>query len=138
MGAAIVHDRESRQNQCILIYDGNCRFCVTSAESIRRLSPTSPSASVTYLPYQSIDAQRLLGSEYLPGRPEVAYLIDADGQIRKGLDAFIPLLSKAPGGRLLLALLEIPGGRIIASWLYRLVARDRYDWFGSMSTQLPK
>ncbi len=132
MGTAVGDEQQFQLNQCTLIYDGDCRFCVTSKERIERMSPPNQSAFVRYIPYQSAVAKDILGSEYRSGRPEVAYLIDADGQIRKGLDAILPLLLHFPGGRVIFGLLAIPGCRTIASWLYRLLARHRYRWFGSM------
>ena len=73
----------------------------------------------------------MLGSEYRPGRPEVAYWVAADGQIRRGLDAILPLLPRIPGGRLLAAFLSVPVFKPMGSWLYRFVARNRYRWFGA-------
>lgn len=137
MGIAIGDNQKLQQSQCTLIYDGACRFCVASKEGIERLSPPDQPASVKYIPYQSVEAEYILGPEYHPGRPEVAYLVGADGQIRKGLDAIVPLLRRLPGGRFVGILLAIPGCRSIASWLYRLVARHRYHWFGTMPAKLP-
>lgn len=122
-----------QEKPCTLIYDGDCRFCVKSTESFQRLSSSSPSASVRYIPYRSVEAESLLGSEYRSGRPDVAYLVGSDGQVHKGLDAMLPLLVSLPGGRLITSFVAIPGCRLIALWLYRLVAQHRY-WFGVMPT----
>jgi predicted DCC family thiol-disulfide oxidoreductase YuxK len=136
MGIAIGDNKELEPSRCTLIYDAGCRFCVASKEGIERLSPPDQSASVRYIPYQSAEAEHVLGPGYQPGRPEVAYLVDAHGQIRKGLDAIVPLLWRLPGGRFLMILLAIPGCRSIASWLYRIVARHRYRWFGALPAKL--
>ena len=130
-------NQKPQENDCTLIFDGNCRFCVESKERIKRLSLPDQPGSVRYIPYQSVEAKYVLGPEYQPGRPEVAYLVGADGQVRKGLDAILPLLPRLPGGRFVLALLAIPGCRSVASWLYRFVARHRYRWFGAMPDKLP-
>ncbi len=74
----------------------------------------------------------VLGSEYRPGRPEVAYWVADDGQIRRGLDAILPLLPNIPGGRLLAAFLSMPAFKPMASRLYGFVARNRYRWFGAL------
>ena len=97
----------SQHQSCTVIYDGQCRFCVKSKEGIERLSRSKQLTTVRYIPYQSLEAELVLGSEYQPGRPEVAYWVAADGQIRRGLDA-------------------------MGSWLYRFVARNRYRWFGAV------
>lgn len=120
------------QHSCTVIYDGACRFCVKSKEGIERLSRSDQPASVRFVPYQSLEAQQALGSEYRPGRPDAAYLVGADGRIRKGLDAFIPLLPGLPGGRLLVTLLTRPAFKPIADRLYEFVARNRYRWFGAV------
>lgn len=97
MGSGPIFTRDC----CMVIYDGECRFCVKSKEGIERLSRSDQPASVRFIPYQSRDAEKALGSGYRLGRPDVAYLIGADGQIRQGLDAILPLLPGLPGGRLL-------------------------------------
>ena len=120
-----------QQTKCTLIYDGACRLCVKSKEGLQYFSRPSSSSSTNYIPYQSGEARHLLGPEYQPGRPQVAYLIGTDGQVYKGLDAMLPVLAELPGGWWISAVFTIPGCRPIASWVYRLVARYRY-WFGAM------
>lgn len=115
----------------ILIYDAECRFCVISKEAIE-VGDTGTGAR--FIPYQAEEAARCLGSEYQPGRPDVAYLVEPDGTIRRGLDAFIPLLPKIRGGRFFLFILRLPFGRPIGKVLYQLIARYRYRWFGKQRT----
>ncbi len=117
---------------CTVIYDGQCRFCVKSKEGIERLARPDHSASVRFIPYQSLEAEQVLGLEYRPGRPDVAYLVGSDGQIRRGLDAIFPLLPGLPAGRLLLVFLTMPVFKPIAHRLYGFLARNRYRWFGAV------
>lgn len=124
------HERDAQASSAhkrCLIYDGECRLCLTAKQE---LEPEGTKQGVSFIPYQSEEAARLLGKEYHPGRPKVAYLIDEEGNIHRGLDAFIPLLSGLPGGHLLLALWRIPFLRPVAYLGYRLIARNRYRWFG--------
>jgi predicted DCC family thiol-disulfide oxidoreductase YuxK len=116
----------------ILIYDGQCRLCVTAKEGLERLGMDG---DVRFVPYQSEEAACHLGSDYRPGRPDVAFLVDQDGKISRGLDAFLPLVPGLPGGRVLVALLRMPLMRPLAYLAYRLVARYRYRWFGQVRTQ---
>ena len=116
----------------ILIYDGQCRLCVTAKEGLERLEGARVDGKVRFVPYQSEEAARCLGSEYRPGRPEVAFLVDADGRVRRGLDAFLPMLPGLRGGRMLLALMQIPVLKPLADLAYRVVARYRYRWFGQV------
>jgi predicted DCC family thiol-disulfide oxidoreductase YuxK len=116
-------------SQQILIYDGECRLCVTAKEGLERLGAER---DVRFIPYKSEEAARCLGKAYQPGRPDVAFLVEKDGTISKGLDAFLPLLPGLPGGRVLSALMRVPPLRPVAYLAYRLVARYRYKWFGQV------
>lgn len=113
----------------VVIYDGECRMCVTAKEGLERMGEGD---RARFIPYQSEEAVGRLGASYKPGRPDVAYLVEPNGTIRPGLDAFLPLLPGLPGGRLLLALMRIPLVRPLAEWAYGVVARHRYAWFGSV------
>lgn len=116
----------------ILIYDGHCRLCVTAKQGLERIE-CDP--GVRFVPYQSEEAAGRLGGEYRPGRPDVAFLVERDGTIRRGLDAFLPMLPGLPGGRALLAVMRAPFIRPLANLVYRLVARYRYRWFGKVKPE---
>ncbi len=120
---------QSPRCERLLIYDGECRFCVTAKQGLERLGGDR---DIRFVPYQSEEAARRLGPEYRPGHPDVAFLVEADGRIRRGLDAFLPLLPRLRGGRALQALVRLPGLRPLAYFLYRLIARYRYRWFGGI------
>jgi len=121
-------ESESRR---ILIYDARCRLCVTAKEVIER----SGSQDVRFVPYQTEEAAGRLGSAYAPGRPDAAFLVDQDGTIHRGLDAFAALLPGIRGGKLLLLLLRIPLIRPLGYLLYRLIARHRYRLFGEVTNR---
>jgi|SRR6185295_11946589 len=121
---------QPNDQQQVLIYDGECRLCVAAREGIEQLSGNQ---AVQYIPYQSKDAASRLGTAYKPGvRPNAAYLVDQEGRITEGLDAFLPLLPGLPGGRIILALLRLPFGRSVAKLAYRVIAKNRYRWFGAV------
>lgn len=122
-----IRSQTSPDHARCLIYDGECRLCLTAKQE---LESEGKRQGVSFIPYQSEEAARLLGEEYRPGRPNIAYLIDEEGRIHRGLDAFIPLLSGLPGGRVLRTLWRVPFLRPIAYLGYRIVARYRYRWFG--------
>lgn len=114
----------------ILIYDGQCRLCVTAKEGLERVGGNG---GVRFVPYQSEEAACRLGRDYRPGRPDVAFLVEENGTVRRGLDAFLPLLPGLRGGRVLLAFMRVPLLRPLAHLAYRLVARYRYKWFGQVN-----
>jgi predicted DCC family thiol-disulfide oxidoreductase YuxK len=124
--------RQPSEQNCTLIYDGECRFCVTARKGIEKVAGKGPLAHVRYIPYQSDEAAQRLGKDYVPGRPDVAFLIESDGSIRKGLDAFLPLLPGLRGGAVLSRLVRISWLKPVARLLYRLIARYRYRLFGSV------
>ena len=113
----------------VLIYDGQCRLCVTAKEGLERIGEVK---DVRFVPYQSEEAASRLGTEYQPGRPCVAFLVEGDGTIRRGLDAFLPLVPGLPGGRVIQVLMRVPILRPLAYLAYRLIARYRYTLFGSV------
>src|SRR5579885_2754953 len=115
----------------ILVYDGQCRLCVTAKEGFTRVEQRD--TDVRWVPYQSEEAASRLGSLYHPGRPDVAFLIESDGTIKQGLEAFLALLPGVRGGRLLASILRLPVLRPLAHLAYRMIARYRYRWFGSVS-----
>jgi predicted DCC family thiol-disulfide oxidoreductase YuxK len=116
----------------VLIYDGQCRLCVTAKQGLERLRSGQDQSDVRFVAYQTEEAACRLGREYRPGTPDVAFLVGHDGRVQYGLDAFLPLLPGLPGGRLLLALLRLPFARPLASVLYWFVARYRYRVFGQV------
>jgi predicted DCC family thiol-disulfide oxidoreductase YuxK len=117
---------------CTLIYDGDCRFCVMAKEGIERAAGDRGLAHVRFVPYRSEEAERRLGNEYVSGRPEVAFLVGQDGRIQKGLEAFLPLLPGLRGGRVLHRLMSLSWLKPLAYLLYRFIARYRYQLFGSV------
>lgn len=122
------------QPKRILIYDGQCRLCVTAKGGIERMGDPQ---DVRWVPYQSEEAARCLGKDYQSGPPDAAFLVESDGTIKKGLDAFVPLLPGLRGGWLLLTLWKIPPLRPLAYLLYRVIARYRYRWFGTVTISPP-
>ena len=111
----------------VLIYDDQCRLCVTAKEGLER-----EGTDVRFVPYRSEEAASRLGADYKPGRPDVAFLVEGDGTISRGLDAFLPLMPGLRGGRVLHAILKIPLIRPLADLAYRFVARYRYKLFGAV------
>ncbi len=104
-------DQVSRNQERLLIYDGDCRLCMTAKAGLERWGRDGLDRSMRFVPYQSEEAARSLGAEYQPGRPEAAFLLQPDGKIQRGLEAFLPLLPGLPGGRLFLTLARSPRGR---------------------------
>ena len=117
---------------CTLVYDGQCRLCVTAKDTLERLGSEPSRSPVRMIPYQSEEAKHLLGDSYRPGRPDVAFLVDSEGQITRGVDAFLPLLPGLTGGHILAFLFRMPLVKPLACLLYPVLARWRYRLFGEV------
>lgn len=129
--AFIVQRSSGRTPQaCILVYDGQCRLCVTAKQGLERLGAQVDASPIRMVPYQSEEAKQALGDGYRPGCPDVAFLVRPNGEIARGLDAFLALLPGLKGGRALSVLLGLPLVKPFGYLLYRFVARFRYSVFG--------
>jgi predicted DCC family thiol-disulfide oxidoreductase YuxK len=84
------------------------------------------------IPYQSEEAKQALRESYRPGRPNAAFLVRPNGEIARGLDAFLSLLPGLKGGRALAVLLSLPLVKPLGYLLYWFVARYRYSLFGTV------
>ena len=76
------------EGERILIYDAHCRLCVSAKKGVEQLKQDGETRDVRWVPYQSEEAVCRLGTGYRSGRPEAAFLIEPDGNIKQGLDAF--------------------------------------------------
>jgi predicted DCC family thiol-disulfide oxidoreductase YuxK len=115
---------------CLLVYDGECRLCVSTKEKLEQVGAGRAGSHIRFLAYQSEEARKALGQDYRPGRPDMAFLLRPSGEVLKGFEAFLPFVPNLPGGKLLLWWLRFPFVRWLAEWGYRMVARHRYRWFG--------
>jgi predicted DCC family thiol-disulfide oxidoreductase YuxK len=115
---------------CLLIYDGNCRLCVSIKEKLEKITTGQAESDVRFVAYQSEAAKRILGSNYRFDRPDAAFLIGPSGEVFQGFQAFLPFIPNLPGGKLLLWWLRFPSARRLAEWGYGMIARHRYRWFG--------
>ena len=126
-------DPSDRASQaCLLVYDGQCRLCVTAKKGLERLETCADATLIRMVPYQSEEAKQALGESYRPGRPNVAFLVHPNGEIARGLDAFLALLPGLKGGRVLSALLRLPLVKPFGYLLYWVVARYRSAIFGQV------
>lgn len=117
---------------CLLVYDGQCRLCITAKKGLERLGTQADTPSIRMVPYQSEEAKQALGEGYRPGRPDVAFLVRPNGEIASGLDAFLALLPGLKGGRILSGFFSFPLVKPVGYLLYWFVARYRYSVFGKV------
>lgn len=105
-----------------LVYDGNCRFCVRSADLI---ASWDRGGAVELVPFQRSGV-----AERFPWIPAAAYreaiqLVGPRKETWAGAAAVERLARVLPGGRPLGCLFALPFARPLADFGYRLVARNR-------------
>ncbi len=107
----------------VVLFDGECRFCTSSVEALRRLdgkgrlrflSLHDPSVRIDY-PDLSHD---MLMSEM--------WIVTPQGKQYPGADAVRYLSRRLPILYPIAPVLHIPFSRPLWRWLYRFVARNRY------------
>jgi predicted DCC family thiol-disulfide oxidoreductase YuxK len=130
--ATVAGPSDKATKDCLLVYDGECRLCVTAKKGLERIGTHADANSIRLVPYQSEEAKRALGESYCPGRPNAAFLVRPNGEIARGLDAFLALLPGFKGGRVLTVLLSFPLVKPVGYLLYWFVARYRYAVFGKV------
>lgn len=59
---------------------------------------------------------------------ERLHVVNEQGEVKVGADAFAVLWSKTPGQRVLGRLVHLPVIRVIAQWAYNVFARLLYAW----------
>ncbi|MDA2945966.1 MAG: DUF393 domain-containing protein [Actinomycetota bacterium] len=104
----------------VLVFDGDCAFCTSSARSAKRLLRLD-----AVEPWQKLDLEEL-GLD--PERCGAALQwVGVDGQIREAEHAVVAAMRHAGGvWRLPAAALSAPGIRSLAAHIYRWVARNRH------------
>ena len=109
-----------------LIYDSQCRLCVTVKRKIEQRSK-----HVQFVPYDSQKAAQYLGNRYQSDhRPNMAYWVDEKGTVVDGVEAFLPFLHGLTSGEIFLFLWKFRVWRQAMLTLYEFVAKHRYRWFG--------
>jgi predicted DCC family thiol-disulfide oxidoreductase YuxK len=113
----------------VLLYDGECGFCSSSARLLRRLVRRLPAVE----PYQTTELGPL-GVTADQCR-EALHWVGADGRVCTGADAVAQVLVDAGRGwRIIGRLLRLPGIRAGAAVVYRSVARNRHRLPGGTPT----
>jgi predicted DCC family thiol-disulfide oxidoreductase YuxK len=103
----------------LLVFDGDCRFCTSSARLAARMVK-----SAEIVPWQRADLAAL-GVRRDEAIKAVQW-VDGNGRVSAGAEAVARmLLTGTLLTRLLGALLMLPGIRLIADVVYRVVAKNR-------------
>lgn len=104
----------------LLVFDGDCAFCTTSVETLRRILPAFPPA----IPWQwlDLDALGLTASDV----ENYAWVVTASHQYAGHLALSALLrMQRGPGWRFLGHLIATPPFSWVAALGYRLIADNR-------------
>jgi predicted DCC family thiol-disulfide oxidoreductase YuxK len=108
------------QRRPVLVFDGDCAFCTSSAHQLERISPEAE-----IVPWQLTDLDEL--GITAAQATEAVQWIGADGTIRSGHEAIAAALGTAGWPwRIAGRLITLPGISTLAAVTYRWIARNRY------------
>ncbi len=114
-------DRGSRPVRPTLIYDGECGFCRTWVERVRRWDREHRLAVLPFQDRMQVAAFRIP----LPALAAAMHLVLPDGRVFAGADAAPEILRLLPGKRWLAGAFRIPGVLPLARRVYRWIAQQR-------------
>ena len=120
--------RRREVRELTVLYDEQCPLCRRTAA---RLQSIRTSARIVAVPLQEANVSQLLPGAHLEDLLAELHVIDRDGRVYRGADAVLAVLEQARGiGPWLAAVRRLPGFRSLSAKVYRLIARNRYRWFG--------
>jgi predicted DCC family thiol-disulfide oxidoreductase YuxK len=106
-----------------LVYDGECGFCRSSVDLLRRWDRHGRFA---FVPFQDSVALATLPGIERKELEQAMHLVSPDGSVLKGAAALPAILRLVPGGKPVAPLLRLPGASWLAARVYRMIARSRH------------
>lgn len=118
---------EARPGSDVVIYDGQCRFCQAGVKSLSRFDV---GGRLSYLSLHSEKVQDLVPQLSYDDLMQEMVVVQPDGTWHGGADAVRYLSRRLPLLWWTAPLLHLPGTARGWRWLYRQVARRRYQLAG--------
>lgn len=113
-----------------MVFDGVCNLC---ARSVKFILDHEAAPTLRFTPLQSVAGARLLCELGFDPVDAKTFVLISRGKAYAKSDAAIRVASYLRGAwRLIGAISIIP--RPIRDWMYDVVARNRYRWFGRIET----
>lgn len=110
-----------------ILYDAHCRLCVASRTRLERWATAD---RLRFVPIQDPEARSLAPGKTAEDLQGEMHVVE-DGRVYGGADGWFRILRLAP---LELAWLRA-APRFLAASAYRLIARNRYRWFGRIECE---
>lgn len=114
----------------IILFDGVCNLCNASVQFVIR---HDPQARFKFAALQSATAEKLLQNCAVDRASLDSVILVEDGHVYIESDAALRIARKLGGGWSLFAGFSIVP-RPIRDAVYRLIARNRYRWFGKQES----
>lgn len=109
-----------------VLFDGVCNLCNAS---VRFILKRDPGGAFRFAALQSDAGRRLLAAHRLPEDALSSVVVVADGRAYRESDAALRIARGLRGAWPALGALRVVP-RVVRDAAYRLVARNRYRWFG--------
>ncbi len=114
----------------IILFDGICNLCNGSVQYVIKHDPRG---IFKFAALQSVAGQRILQQHDLPNEKFNSFILIDNGQVFTRSTAALKVAKKLKGIRkLLYAFIIVPP--IIRNFVYDLIAKNRYHWFGKKET----
>lgn len=113
-------------SQPLVLFDGVCHLCTGSVQFLLK---RDPEAHLRFASLQSKLGQKILKSQGLSQTDFRSFLFVEKGQLYQKSSAFL-MASRHLSALWPILYLLIVLPRFLRDWVYDLVARNRYKWFG--------
>lgn len=110
-----------------ILYDAHCRLCAASRARLERWATAD---RIRFVPIQDPEAQALAPGKTAADLQGEMHVVE-DGRVYGGADGWFRILRLAP---MELAWLRA-APRFLATAVYRVIARNRYRWFGRIDCE---
>ena len=114
----------------VIVFDGVCNLCNGFVDFV---IVRDPAARFRFASLQSDAARRLLNGVRLAAPPGESVVLIEHGQVFQRSEAVLRIVRRL-GAPWSIAYWLIVVPRPIRDWIYNIVARNRYRWFGKRST----
>jgi predicted DCC family thiol-disulfide oxidoreductase YuxK len=116
----------------VLVFDGVCLLCSASVAFVLRHDRRG---RIRFAAMQSSAGRKLLEAHGLDADDPLSFLFVAEGKGHTQSDAILRLVGSFGGAWRLVGVLRVLP-RVLRDALYRLIANNRYRWFGRRDTCL--
>lgn len=106
----------------LVVYDGECRFCIARVGEIRKLDTAN---AMDYMPRQDEQCEQRFPAIRDVDLEDGILFIEADGKISVAADAIYKIFRLLPERRLVAQLYLVPGIKQMIRLGYRIIAINR-------------